>query len=85
MKKNLKRIGALLIVLLLFGLYIWTFVAAILAKPEAGTLFYAAILCTTAIPVMIYIYIWFGGLLKKMSTREVATDTSETEDSDSKQ
>ena len=71
MKKTLKRIGALLIIILLSALYIWAFIAAIYARPEAVTVFYAALLCTTVIPVLIYVYIWFGGLLKKMSSRNI--------------
>lgn len=71
MKKTLKRIGALLLIILLLALYIWAFIAAIYARPEAGTVFYAALICTTVIPVLIYVYIWFGGLLKKMSSRNI--------------
>lgn len=35
MKKNLKRIGAILLILIIAGLYVWAIVAAVMARPEA--------------------------------------------------
>ena len=55
--KNLKRILALLGVLLLLGLYAATFVFALMDSPAAGGWFKASLFCTIAIPVLIYGYI----------------------------
>jgi hypothetical protein len=49
-----KRIIALGGVVILVGLYLVTFIAAILAKPYSKDLFIASLYCTFIIPVLIY-------------------------------
>lgn len=62
--KNIKRILAIGMVLLLLAMYVWAFVAAFTARPEAGGMFNAAIFCTVFFPVLLYIYMWTAKWLK---------------------
>ena len=54
--KNLKRILALLGVLLLLGLYAATFVFALMDSPAAGGWFKASLFCTIVVPAVLYGY-----------------------------
>lgn len=65
MKKNLKRIGAILLILIIAGLYVWAIVAAVMARPEANGVFVAAAACTVLVPGILYIIVWFRKVLKK--------------------
>lgn len=75
-KKNskLKRIVALIGVVILFALYLITLVAAITAKPYANRLFVASVFCSLAVPVLIYGILLvskvFGKKEGEMSLRE---------------
>lgn len=63
--KKAKRILPLLGALLLLGLYVLTFVTALLDSPQAGDWFKASIACTFFIPVFIYACILVYRWLKK--------------------
>lgn len=65
MKKNLKRIGAILLILLIAGMYVWAIIAAVMARPEANGVFMAAIMCTVLVPGILYIIVWLRNVLKK--------------------
>ena len=65
MKKNLKRIGAMLLILIIAGLYVWAIVAAVMARPEANGVFMAAAACAVLVPGILYIIVWFRKVLKK--------------------
>ena len=65
MKKNLKRIGAILLILIIAGLYVWAIVAAVMARPEANGVFMAAAARTVLVPGILYIIVWFRKVLKK--------------------
>ncbi len=62
--KNLKKILAIALVVLLVGLYIWSLVAAVFARPEANDMFTAAVFCTVFFPILLYIYMWTAKWLK---------------------
>lgn len=62
--KKIKRILAIAIVIALLAMYVWAFAAALLAKPEAGGVFNAAIFCTVFFPVLLYIYMWTAKWLR---------------------
>lgn len=62
--KNIKKVLAIAVVIILVTLYIWAFAAALLAKPGAGAVFNAAIFATVFFPVLIYIYMWTAKWLK---------------------
>lgn len=63
--KKLKRILALVGVLLLAGLYILTFVSALLSTPYSAGLFKACLFSTVFIPIMIYAILLIYRILKK--------------------
>ena len=51
-----KRIGALLIVFVLVGLYVATLILSFMKNPLAQDLFKGCIVLTIAVPVIIYAY-----------------------------
>ncbi|SEW34273.1 hypothetical protein [[Clostridium] fimetarium] len=61
---NLKRIGAITLVVLLLGLYITTFILAFMKSPTAQKLFQASAIATIALPVMLYAYMLIYKYLK---------------------
>ncbi len=52
--KKIKRIAAMIGVILLVGMYIATLVLALSSSPQAQNLLMASIVCTVVIPVLIY-------------------------------
>ena len=56
--KKIKRVLALIGVVLLLGLYGATLITSFMASPAAHALFIASLVCTGFIPVTIYIFIW---------------------------
>lgn len=78
--KNIKRILAVGMVIVLIAMYIWAFVAALMAKPGAGGIFNAAIFCTVFFPVLLYIYMWTAKWLKGRGVdKEESTHKDNTE------
>lgn len=63
--KKVKQILAILMVILLLGLYVWSFVAALMAKTEAAQrVFFAAVFTTICFPILLHIIIWVAELVK---------------------
>ncbi|MCD7745702.1 MAG: hypothetical protein LUI13_10545 [Lachnospiraceae bacterium] len=56
MKKfqKLKRVAAMVGVILLVGMYVTTLILAFSSSPQAQNLLMASIVCTVVIPVLIY-------------------------------
>lgn len=52
--KTIKRVAAILLIVLLVGLYILTLISGILATPQTGNLFRACIYCTVTVPCFLY-------------------------------
>ncbi len=50
----MKRIFAIIGVIILLALYLISFISAVLAKPYASELFMASIFCTIVIPILMY-------------------------------
>ncbi len=50
----MKRIFAIIGVIILLALYLISFISAVLAKPYASGLFMASIFCTIVIPILMY-------------------------------
>lgn len=69
MKNNTpKRIAAWVAIVLLVGLYIVTFVVALVYPPGAGNLFGACLMATVAVPLLAWIYIWLYGQMTGKKT-----------------
>lgn len=63
-KKTPKQVAALICVALLVFMYIITFIAACLDTPGSGRLFAACLTATIGLPILLWIVLWFCGLLK---------------------
>ena len=61
--KKLKRILAMLGVVLLVGLYLATAVSAVLVTPATKDLFLTSLVATVIIPILLYVLILIGRLL----------------------
>lgn len=55
--KNVKRIAALIGIILILSMYIISFISALLASEYAHGLFAASVFCTIAIPILLYGFI----------------------------
>ncbi len=64
MKKKIKKIFAVIMVVFLLSLYVWSFIAALLARPEANRMFWAAIFTTIFLPILFYVFIWVADLVR---------------------
>lgn len=54
--KKIKQVVAIIMCVLLVGMYVASFVAAIFAKPQAHGLFMASVGMTIMIPLLLYAY-----------------------------
>lgn len=63
-KRTPKQIAALLCVIILVLMYVITLVVACLDFPGAGKMFAACLLTTIALPILLWLCIWFYGLMK---------------------
>lgn len=72
-KKNPKQIAALICVVLLVSMYITTFIAACLDTPGSGRFFAACLAATIILPVLLWIFVWFYGLLKERQAEAAAS------------
>lgn len=77
--KNIKRVLAIGMVIVLVGLYIWAFVAAFMKGPNAKGVFNAAIFCTVFFPILLYVYMWTAKWLRGRGV-DKDRDKTETED-----
>lgn len=69
--KNLKRILALIAVILLVGLYIVTLIVAVFGGEGTQQLFMACIVATVVIPCLMYIINWIYGLIGKQAKEDM--------------
>lgn len=63
--KKMKRILALIGVVLLAGLYLATLVFALIGSPQAYGLFRVCVVLTVIVPVLLYAYMLLARALKK--------------------
>lgn len=63
-----RRIIAWIAIILLAGLYIMTFISALLSRPGAGRLFRFCLGMTIAVPIFAWICIWAVGVLSHRHT-----------------
>ncbi len=67
-KRTPKQIAALICVILLGALYVFTLIMACLDFPWSGRLFAACLLATIGLPILCWIYIWLYGLATQKHT-----------------
>lgn len=63
-----KQVVALAGVILLVAIYIITLVVAIVNPGESGNYFQICLVCTFAVPILIWIYVWMYGKLTNKHT-----------------
>ena len=63
--KNLKRILAIIGIIVIVGLYVITLILAVTNSESTQRLFIASIVATVVVPCLLYIFNWVYGLLKK--------------------
>lgn len=63
--KTMKRIVAMIGIIILVGLYVLTFIASIFHTDFAHNLFMASFYCTIIVPVMLYVYMMIYKVFKK--------------------
>lgn len=62
--KNIKRVLAIGMIVVLVAMYIWAFIASFMTGPNAKGIFNAAIFCTVFFPILLYVYMWTAKWLK---------------------
>lgn len=81
MKKKTKQVLAILAIVILLGLYIATFLFALMDSPNSGRMFQACLFATIGVPLLLWIYMWGYGILTKKDT--MATFFPNNKDKDS--
>ncbi len=66
--KKMKQIAAIIAIILLLGLYVWSFIAALLARPESNQVFWAAVFCTIFVPIILFLFIRMNEYRKEGTT-----------------
>ncbi len=61
MKEKIKRIGAIIGVILLVGSIIATLIMAILGYTFESKVFMGFLMCDICLPILLWIYIWLFG------------------------
>lgn len=79
-KKTPKQIAALVCAILLVSMYIVTFIVACLDTANSGRLFAACLAATIGLPILLWIILWFYGLMKKQQS-EISDALSDGDDS----
>lgn len=67
MSKKIKQISAIIAIIALLGLYVATFVFALIDSPNSGRMFQASLFATIALPILLWIYI---SIAKKITERK---------------
>lgn len=60
-KRSAKQIVALIAVILLVAMYVVTLIAAFFNQAASGKLFLFCVVCTVAVPLLAWIFIWIYG------------------------
>lgn len=71
--KNVKRIAAIIGIVLILSLYIISFISAFFATEYSHGLFVASVFCTIVIPIMIW---WFITVYKWVHKKSDNDDSS---------
>lgn len=66
--KNLKKIGCIIVAIILVGLYLLTLISGIFYKQGFQNIFNAALYSTFILPVLLYVMIWMYKILNKKDT-----------------
>ena len=67
-KKTAKQIAAIVCIVLLAALYLITLLSAVFAFPGWQRLFSGCLICTVAVPILLWIFIWLYGQFEQKHT-----------------
>jgi len=67
-KKPLKQLLAILMIILLSGMYLATLLLAIFDPSSSGRLFQASLFLTIALPILLWVYLFLYGFYTKKHT-----------------
>lgn len=67
-KKTAKQIAAIVCIVLLAALYLITLLSAIFAFSGWQRLFSGCLICTVAVPILFWIFIWLYGQFEQKHT-----------------
>ena len=76
--KNFKRIGAIVVIILLLSMYLLCFIAAVSGSEHLQTLFRVTLGMTVAVPVLLYIFILFLRMGSRHKVEITEDDGNET-------
>ena len=80
-KKPAKQIVAIVGIVLLVAMYLFTLIAAIIDNANTMLLFRASLIATFAIPLLIWVYIWmYGKLTQKHTIADFDLDSKASEE-----
>ncbi len=65
MKQRTKRVLAIIAIVLIVAMYVITFILSFSKNENTQNMFTASIVCTIAIPLFLYAFIWFSGMVKR--------------------
>lgn len=80
--KKIKQILAIVMCVFLAGMYIVSFVSAILAKPQAHGLFMGSVGLTLMLPLLLYAYMVIYKVIHPETNEMVSYDFDDEEDED---
>jgi len=69
-KKSPKQIAAIICVVLLFSMYIGTFVVAFLDFPGWERMFWGCVGGTVGLPILLWIYIWIYKKIRQAKNQD---------------
>ncbi len=78
-KRSVKQIAAMIAVILLVAMYAITLIVAIFDKSTSGKLFLFCAVCTVAVPLLAWIFIWLYG---QYSGKKTIADLNLMQDQD---
>ena len=73
----MKRILALITIIILVGLYIITLIAAIAGTPNSNTLFMGALVASVILPILLFVIFHTYDLLKSIGDKRATKDNSQ--------
>lgn len=83
MNKKIKQISAIVAIIILVGLYIATFIFAIIDSPYSGRMFQACLFATISVPILLWIWIWlYGAITGKSDMAAIFPENKKPEDTD---
>ena len=69
--KKAQQIIAIILVIVLLGLYITTFITSVIASPASHYLFLTSLAMTFVVPILLYVLFMFAKIFKDSNMRHI--------------